>query len=170
MAKPIDDPAAFRIAAIITGVILTIVTVSLFWLARRAARGKSKLVLLPDEQCVADIFVETKQVTWGGLTLFGSPYEGKLILTTHRVLYTNPNERKIAFALGSNDITKLEKGARGAQMTLELEYTPPKAKQPKRVTFVQIGGVGGMLQYVDASKQMPIGMFIDKLLAWKQVA
>lgn len=55
-------------------------------------------------------------------------------------------------------------------MTLELDYTPPKAKRPKHVTFVQIGGVGGMLQYVDASKQMPIGMFIDKLLAWKQVA
>jgi hypothetical protein len=72
--EPTDDPDYWLVVAIMATV-LTLGTGALFWFARRAARGKSKLALLPEEQRVTDIFVETKQVSWGGLTLFGSPWE-----------------------------------------------------------------------------------------------
>lgn len=169
---PANDLDAAEMRLVMAGLVVFALMVAglLFWLARRQATKKSKLALLPDEQRVADMYVETKQISWGGMTLFGSPWEGKLILTTERLIYTNPNEAKTAFAVSRDAITKIVKGTSGAQMTLELEYLPPNAKKPKQARFVQLGGVGGMLQYVDGSKQIPIGMFIDKLLAWKQVA
>lgn len=164
------DPSEMRLITACLIVLVLLFAGLLFWLARRQATKKPKLALLADEKRVADIFVETKQISWGGMTLFGSPWEGKLILTTDRLIYANPNEQKTGFAVSRDAITKIEKGTSGALMTLELEYMPPNAKKPKQARFIQVGGVGGMLQYVDGSKQMPMGMFIDKLLTWKQAA
>jgi hypothetical protein len=164
------EDAEKRLVFAAVAVIWLAIAFVLIWVARRAATRQAKVALEPGEQRVADIFVETKQITWGGLTLFGSPYDGKLILTTERLIYANANERKTGFVLARDAITAIRKGADGPRMTLELDYMPAKGNKPKHVRFVQIGGIGGMLQYVDASKQMPIGMFIDKLLVWKQVA
>lgn len=127
-------------------------------------RGK-KVTLQPGEARQAEIYAETNEIKFGGFILVGSPKMGKLILTDQRLLYTNPQEQKLGFSLGPKQINSAVKGTRGPMMTLELTYTLPNGK-PKRAIFVQLGAVPGV--NIDPTRQLPIGMFIDKLTAWRE--
>ena len=127
-------------------------------------RGK-KLVLAGDEKKLARIFAETKQLKFGGFMIVGSPYEGQLSLTNKRLVYTNPSEQKTSFSLGPTDITSIAKGQKGTIMSLELSYTDAKGK-PRRASFRQLAAITGM--NIDPTKELPIGMFIDRVMAWRE--
>jgi hypothetical protein len=70
----------------------------------------------------------------------------------------------MAFSLGPVQIVAIQKGTKGPLMTLELDYLVQPGK-PKHLTFTQLGAIPGVK--IDPKAQLPIGMFIDKLIAWK---
>lgn len=137
----------------------------LIWWAIRGSSGGKKLEMLPAEVRIADIFAECKQIKFGGLVAVGSVHHGRLILTNQRLMFTNPHEKRLGISLAPNEILSIQKGTKGPMMTLELDYLPLGGKKQKHLTFVQLGAIPGMK--IDPKAQLPIGMFIDRLLAWK---
>jgi hypothetical protein len=137
----------------------------LVWWAIRGTKGGKKLELLAAEVRIADIYAECKQIKFGGFVAVGAVNQGRLILTNQRLLYTNPHEKRLGLALLPSHILTITKGSKGPMMTLELDYMPPGGKSPKHLTFMQLGAIPGVK--IDPKAQLPIGMFIDRLLAWK---
>lgn len=139
--------------------------VFLIWWAIRGSSGGKKVELLPAEVRISDIYAECKQIKFGGLVAVGAVNQGRLILTNQRLMFTNPHEKKLGISLAPNQILTMTKGAKGPLMTLELDYMPLGGKKPKHLTFTQLGAIPGVK--IDPKAQLPIGMFIDRLLAWK---
>lgn len=128
--------------------------------------ARAKLVMLPDEVRVAGISAHCTDMRYGGFRLVGTPHDGKLILTNLRLIHTDVREKKVGLVLLRNHIIQIAKGSKGPLMTLELDYQTANMTKPKHSRFLQMSS----MSVVDARQQLPIGMFIDKLLAWKQVA
>ncbi len=126
-------------------------------------RASAKFVPLPDEQRIAFINAQCKDIKYGGFIVVGTPHDGKLILTNFRLVHTNVKESKVGLVVFRDQISDITKGSDGPLMTLDLTYQTPQMKKPKRTRFLQVSSVSG----VDMRQQLPIGMFIDKLIAWK---
>lgn len=137
----------------------------IWWAIHGASGGSKKVELLPAEVRIADIYAECKQIKFGGLVAVGAVNHGRLILTNQRLMFTNPHEKKLGISLAPNQILTIQKGAKGPMMTLELDYMPLGGKKQKHLTFLQLGASPGLK--IDPKAQLPIGMFIDRLLAWK---
>ena len=125
--------------------------------------ASSKFVPLPNETRIAAINAQCKDLKYGGFIIIGTPHDGKLILTNLRLVHTNVKESKTGLVLFRDQITSIVKGSDGPLMTLDLTYQTPKMKKPKRSRFLQVSSISGG----DMRQQLPIGMFIDKLIAWK---
>jgi hypothetical protein len=137
------------------------------WFLKRGYVGKTgPLVMLNDEVRVAEIFALCKDIKYGGVAFAGNVHDGKLILTNRRLIHTNTNGQRVGLVLLRDQISQIAKGKDGPLMTLELDYQTPRMKAPKHSRFVQVTS----MSKVDLRQELPIGMFIDKLLAWKQVA
>ncbi|HSD88182.1 MAG TPA: hypothetical protein VLB44_11730 [Kofleriaceae bacterium] len=143
--------------------VIAVVGVVVVFAVLRSTRGK-KLEMMPGEARVAEIYAETPSIKYGGFIAIGSANHGKLILTDRRLIFTNPNEQQLGFSLGPKQILTATKGTKGPMMTLDLTYTLPNGAQ-KRASFVQLGAIPGVK--IDPTRQLPIGMFIDKLTAWR---
>lgn len=149
----------------VTGYIIGIgLAIFFIWWAIRGTRGGKKLEMFTGEVRIAEIYAECKQIKFGGLVAVGSVHQGKLILTNQRLIFTNPHEKRMAIHLAAAQIVSIQKGTKGPLMTLELDYLMQPGK-PKHLTFTQLGAIPGVK--IDPKAQLPIGMFIDKLLAWK---
>jgi hypothetical protein len=149
----------------VTGYIIGIAIAGFFiWWAIRGTRGGKKLEMLAAEVRIADIYAECPQIKFGGLVAVGSVHQGRLILTNQRLIFTNPHEKRMAIHLGPMQIVTIQKGTKGPLMSLELDYLAQPGK-PKHLTFTQLGAIPGVK--IDPKAQLPIGMFIDRLLAWK---
>jgi hypothetical protein len=149
----------------VVGTIIGIGLAAFFiWWAVRGTRGGKKLEMLAAEVRIADIYAECKQIKFGGLVAVGSVHQGRLILTDQRLIFTNPHEKRMAVHLGPMQIVSIQKGMKGPLMTLELDYLVQPGKA-KHLTFTQLGAIPGVK--IDPKAQLPIGMFIDRLLAWK---
>ena len=123
-----------------------------------------KLKLVPGEQKIAHIYANTPNHRFGGLIVAGSPGDGKLILTNQRLIFSNPREGKMAFYVAPAQITAIAKGQKGPMMTLDLSYKDARGK-PKRAIFTQLASVTTVA--IDPTREMPIGIFIDKVIAWR---
>lgn len=139
----------------------------MLWLIkRRYVKKTGPIVMLHDETRVAEIFALCKDLKYGGVLFAGNVHDGKLILTNRRLIHTNPNGQRVGLVLLRDQIIQIAKGREGPLMTLELDYRTPRMKKPKHTRFLQVSSSPG----IDPRQELPIGMFIDKLLAWKQVA
>lgn len=149
-------------------VVLTFCVLGLVaWLlGRHTIKRTGRIVLLQGEERVAEIFAQCKELTYGGAVFRGTAHDGRLLLTTRRLIHTNTLGDRVGLVLLRNHIHSIAKGKHGPLMSLELDYQTPGMKAPKHARFIQVTSMPGM----DPSQQLPIGMFIDKLLAWKQVA
>lgn len=149
----------------VTGYIIGVgIAALLIWWAIRGTRGGKKLEMLAAEVRITDIYAECPQIKFGGLVAVGSVHQGRLILTNQRLIFTNPHEKRMAIHLGPAQIVTIQKGTKGPLMSLELDYLMQPGK-PKHLTFTQLGAIPGVK--IDPKTQLPIGMFIDRLLAWK---
>ncbi|HTL38425.1 MAG TPA: hypothetical protein VL326_35085 [Kofleriaceae bacterium] len=148
------------------GAIIVLFLVGLLgYLIVRALMGDPKLTLLPGEYVVRHIFAECKQIRWSGFVTVGGVNQGKLLLTNQRLIYANPSMTKQGFAVTRQQIQQIHKNM-ASPMRLELTYLAPNGK-PKYATFMQLaGGISGVK--IDPSKELPIGMFIDQLSAWRE--
>jgi hypothetical protein len=137
------------------------------WFLKRGYVGKTgPIVMLHDEVRVAEIFALCKDIKYGGVVFAGNVHDGKLILTNRRLIHTNTNGQRVGLVLLRDQIIQIAKGKDGPLMTLELDYQTPRMKAAKHSQFLQVTSGSG----IDPRHELPIGMFIDKLLAWKQVA
>jgi hypothetical protein len=150
------------IGQVVGVVIMALIGFGVWW----SLRG-GKLKLVPGEQRIAYIYANCPQHRFGGLIVAGSASDGKLILTNQRLLFCSPNEGKVGFYVAPAQITAAVKGTNGPMMTLDLTYQNAKGK-PKRVIFTQVAAIPTLA--IDPAREMPIGMFIDKVEAWRRGA
>jgi hypothetical protein len=134
-----------------------------WWLHTRGTVKGGKLVMLPNEIHIAEIVAQAKGIKYSGFVFVGTPSDGKLLLTNLRLIHKNVKGDKVGLVLFRDHIQQIAKGKDGPLMTLELDYQTPQMKKPKHIRFLQISSVSGL----DPRQQLPIGMFIDRLLAWK---
>ena len=154
------DKDADTIGQVIGIAITALIGFGVWWSLRG---GKVKLV--PGEQKLAHIYANTPNHRFGGLIVAGSPGDGKLILTNQRLIFSNPREGKMAFYVAPAQILSVAKGQKGPMMTLELGYKDAKGK-PRSATFTQLASVPTVA--IDPTREMPIGMFIDRVIAWRE--
>jgi hypothetical protein len=143
-------------------------------IAKLAMKKPSKLALADGETRLAEMWVETRDITFGGLVLVGNALTGKLVLTTRRLLYANVNEQKVALELAPAQVSAVDTGTKGIvskRPTLVLGYTNKKGKS-KRATFVQVASVGGpgIGQTFEAGAQTPLADFVERLSKWRNAA
>jgi hypothetical protein len=145
----------------IVGVIFTLlIGFAVYW----SLRG-GKLKLVPGETRVAQIYANCPQHRFGGLIIAGSPGDGKLVLTNQRLIFSNPTEGKVAYSVAPAQILSVAKGQKGPMMTLELGYKDAKGR-PKSLSFTQLASLPTVA--IDPKREMPIGIFIDKVMAWRE--
>ncbi|HUS30908.1 MAG TPA: hypothetical protein VMZ53_20500 [Kofleriaceae bacterium] len=154
------DGNADKIGQIVGIVITGLIGFGVYW----SLRG-GKLKLAPGETRIAYIYANWPGHRFGGLIVAGSPSDGKLVLTTQRLIFTNPTEGKVALAVTVNEIQSVAKGSKGPLMTLELGYKTPKGKL-KSASFTQV--LSNPTIAIDPKRELPIGMFIDKITAWRE--
>lgn len=84
------------------------------------------------------MYGKTRDVTLGGFTAAGSAIEGKVILTSKRLIYTRYDEKKHAFAVGPNELISVQVGEKGflkKTPTLSISFTRGSRRKPKVVTW-----------------------------------
>ena len=145
---------------IISVIFTLLIAAAVVWSLR-----SGKLKLAPGETVIAKIYANCPQIRFGGLIVAGSASDGRLILTSHRIVFTNPREGKVGLSVNRDQILSIAKGAKGPMMTLELGYKTPKGK-PKSASFVQVASIPTVA--IDPSRELPIGMFIDRINAWRE--
>lgn len=155
-----DNSTAEMMGQIVGVLFLALIGFAVYWSVRR---GSFKLG--PGEIRLSAIYANCPQHRFGGLVIAGSPSDGKLVLTSERLLFTNLLEGKVGIAVPKDQILSIAKGSKGPLMTLELGYTDAKGK-PRTATFTQIAHAATVA--IDPKRELPIGMFIDKLNAWRE--
>jgi hypothetical protein len=154
------DNDADKFGQIIGIIITALIGFGVYW----SLRG-GKLKMEPGESRLAYIYANWPAHRFGGLTVAGSPSDGKLVLTTHRLIFTNPREGKVALSVTKEQIQSLAKGSKGPMMTLELGYKDAKGKM-KTASFTQV--LSNPTIAIDPKRELPIGMFVDKVMAWRE--
>jgi hypothetical protein len=129
-----------------------------------AVRAKS-LKLAVGELQLAQIYANCPQHRFGGLIIAGSPSDGKLVLTSQRLIFTNPSGGSVGIVVAKDQIMSVAKGSKGPLMTLELGYKDAKGR-PRSASFTQIAHSSTVA--IDPARELPIGMFIDKVSAWRE--
>lgn len=125
------DLIAFIIAAIVI-----VIGISL---ARKAVEHPKQVPLAPDENRLGEMFGKTRDVTLGGFTAAGSALEGKLVLTTKRLLYTRYDEKWHAFTIVPDDLISVEVGQTGflfKKPTLKITFLRGRRRKKKVVRWV----------------------------------
>jgi hypothetical protein len=148
-------------AAQIVGIIITaLLGFAVYW----SLRGGS-LKLAPGETRTAYIYANWPAHRFGGLIVAGSPSDGKLVLTSQRLIFTNPTEKKVALEVTREQIQSVAKGQKGPIMTLELGYKDKKGKL-RTASFTQV--LTNPTIAIDPKRELPLGVFVDKVMAWRE--
>ena len=155
-----DNSTAEMMGQVVGVLFLGLIGFAVWWSVRRGT-----LKFFPDEIRLSAIYANCPQHRFGGLIVAGSPNDGRLVLTSHRLIFTNLQEAKIGFAVPKEQILSIAKGSKGPLMTLELGYKDAKGK-PRTASFTQIAHAATVA--IDPKRELPIGMFIDKLNAWRE--
>ena len=119
-------------------VVAAIVIIIAIYLGRRAMERPKAISLDPDERRIGEMYAKTRDVTLGGFTAAGSAIEGKVILTSKRLIYTRYDEKRHAFAIGPNDLISVEVGEKGflkKTPTLRIAFSRGPRRKPKVVTW-----------------------------------
>jgi len=119
-------------------IIAAIVIVIGIYLGRRAMERPKRISLDPDERRIGEMYGKTRDVTLGGFTAAGSAIEGKVILTSKRLIYMRYDEKKHAFAIEPNELISVQVGEKGflkKTPTLSISFTRGPRRKPKVVTW-----------------------------------
>jgi hypothetical protein len=143
------------------GILITaLIGLAVWW----SVRGGG-LKLAVGEHQLAQIYANCPQHRFGGLIVAGSPSDGKLVLTSQRLVFTNPTGGNIGIVVPKDQILSISKGSKGPLMTLELGYKDAKGR-PRSASFTQLAHASTVA--IDPTRELPLGMFIDKLSAWRE--
>ncbi len=121
-------------------------------LGRRSMRKPKQIPLAPDEKRLGEMYGKTRDVTLGGFIAAGSAFEGKLVLTSKRLVYTRYDEKHHAFTISPNDLIGVkvedislndliglkveEKGMLAKKPTLRITFSCGARRKPKTVTWL----------------------------------
>jgi hypothetical protein len=157
----------------VVAILLVAVVFAVFWrIAHQRKRGidaGGPLAIAADERRVAEIVVETRDICFGGQRLLRTGHFGKLILTNQRLYYTDIKEKSLALALAPAAMISALRGRDGNTTRLVLTYRNRQGTAT-RVHFAQAPGVQvSLFEFHDASQQMPIAMFLDRLEGWMEL-
>jgi hypothetical protein len=104
--------------------------------------GKTKEVVPPGATRLAEMLVETRDISWRGFVT-DNQFGGKLVLSSAALVYCRPNETKIALALDHADVLAVAVGEKGwisKSKTLVLTYVLGPKKKRKKATFIVHAG------------------------------
>jgi len=134
------------------GIVVILVVVGVIVLSRRFSlqalvlrkgtkimEQPSQLPLEADEQRVAEMYAGSRDVTLSGFTVVGSALEGKMILTTKRLVYCRYDEKGIALTIRPSDIQNIDtdqyKDVLSTTYYLMITFTAPGSKKPRSVRW-----------------------------------
>ena len=112
--------------------------VMVIWWRRRAMQIPKQVSLAPDERRLGEMYGKPQSLTIRGLIAIGSLSEGKLVLTSKRLIYTSYNEKRHAFAITPSDLLSVEVREGGLLIEkprLRISFSRGPKKKPTTLTW-----------------------------------
>jgi hypothetical protein len=127
------------IAGVIAGVVIVGILTIRIMLTAKSRRKPTGPELEPGETRIADAYGKSRDIRIKGFTLSASSaYEGVLVLTDRRLLYSKYNGKKIVLSLEPGDVLKIEIGQTGLIFktpTIVVTYHDKKKNKEKIVNW-----------------------------------
>jgi hypothetical protein len=119
--------------------IIVIVTFSaIAYYGRMAIEQPKPFVMDTDEKRITEMYGKTRDVKLRGFTIAGSAFEGKLVLTSKRLIYTRYDETRHALSITPKELISIEVGETGwlsKTPSLKISYKRSGRKKPKTITW-----------------------------------
>jgi hypothetical protein len=133
------------------------------------------LDLAPDEDRILQMFARTRDFKFRGFMVSGSAYDGKLVLTSSRLVYTTYDEKRVGATFSPEQVLAIETGKHGFPVkfpSLTLTYRPVSGSPASRATWsrpgVTMGPPGHLI--TETGESATVEEFVARLREWKDAA